>query len=421
MIVRLGSCWTELALFRGSIGNSKQHRVHSLSVKVAGVTQQDEISPVIVTDPSLEVDETQTSPGTELSDALAELERVSAENRQLRESLQSYMVEKPSLRIEQMEEAQALTLAAETARQIAEDKVLELSRLLGDSVQQVQDLQKQVEALEDAQKQATEQMAAMNEQTTGQKRDNQELTKRLLELEQRHQLELSQAQSAADSAISDEDLKRLRQDNYNLRSELEDYQLALETSEDQIQFLEDEIEDREQIIDSLQKQVGAYLDKLRLAQTKLYAVGEAVDKRNSWLKQLQEQNLNLLARSRHWEQLYREASALDLAEELSKKENELEEVRWELQETQVSLEDTLGMVTSFQDQLQRQLPEAHRQLVELQSKYQSAVNQLEEANSKLEQLQQVETMREADTESAPVQAAESIETAVETEPSLSNS
>lgn len=381
---------------------------------MAGVTQQDEILPVVVTDPSLEVDESKNSPSTDLSDAIAELERVSAENRQLRESLQSYMVEKPSLRVEQMEEAQALTLAAETARQIAEDKVLELSRLLGDSVQQVQVLQKQVETLEDSQKQAIEHIASMTEQANDHKSDNQELTKRLLELEQLHQSQLSLAQSAATSAISNDDLKRLQQDNYNLRSELEDYQLALETSEDQIQFLEDEIEDREQIIDSLQKQVGAYLDKLRLAQTKLYAVGEAVDKRNSWLKQLQEQNINLLARSRHWEQLYREASALDLAEELSKKENELEEVRWELQETQVSLEDTLGMVTSFQDQLQRQLPEAHRQLVELQSKYQAAVNQLEEANSKLEQLQQVETMREVDTDSAAVQP---VEAAVVMEPS----
>jgi DNA repair protein SbcC/Rad50 len=357
---------------------------------VAGVIPQDDTLPEIVTDPSLESGDPLRN--KELEDAISELERVSAENRQLRESLQSYMVEKPVLRVEQMEEAQALTLAAETARQIAEDKVLELSRLLHDSVQQVQSMQGEIESLSHSQRLAEEQLAQLNTEKLSLQSEIDSLSGRLLELEQSS--ENGKASPSADELEAA--LKKLQQENYNLRSEIEDYQLALETSEDQIQFFEDEIEDRELIVDSLQKQVGAYLDKLRLAQTKLYAVGEAVDKRNSWLKQLQEQNVNLLARSRHWEQLYREATSLDLAEELSKKEGELEDLRWELQETQVSLEDTLGMVTSFQDQLQRQLPEAHRKLVEMQSQYQAAISQLDEANSKLEQLQQVETLLETD-------------------------
>jgi DNA repair protein SbcC/Rad50 len=357
---------------------------------VAGVIPQDDTLPEIVTDPSLESGDPLRN--KELEDAISELERVSAENRQLRESLQSYMVEKPVLRVEQMEEAQALTLAAETARQIAEDKVLELSRLLHDSVQQVQSMQGEIESLSHSQRLAEEQLAQLNTEKLSLQSEIDSLSGRLLELEQSS--ENGKASPSADELEAA--LKKLQQENYNLRSEIEDYQLALETSEDQIQFFEDEIEDRELIVDSLQKQVGAYLDKLRLAQTKLYAVGEAVDKRNSWLKQLQEQNVNLLARSRHWEQLYREATSLDLAEELSKKEGELEDLRWELQETQVSLEDTLGMVTSFQDQLQRQFPEAHRKLVEMQSQYQAAISQLDEANSKLEQLQQVETLLETD-------------------------
>ncbi len=357
---------------------------------MAGVIPQDDTLPEIVTDPSLESGDPLRN--KELEDAISELERVSAENRQLRESLQSYMVEKPVLRVEQMEEAQALTLAAETARQIAEDKVLELSRLLHDSVQQVQSMQGEIESLSHSQRLAEEQLAQLNTEKLSLQSEIDSLSGRLLELEQSS--ENGKASPSADELEAA--LKKLQQENYNLRSEIEDYQLALETSEDQIQFFEDEIEDRELIVDSLQKQVGAYLDKLRLAQTKLYAVGEAVDKRNSWLKQLQEQNVNLLARSRHWEQLYREATSLDLAEELSKKEGELEDLRWELQETQVSLEDTLGMVTSFQDQLQRQLPEAHRKLVEMQSQYQAAISQLDEANSKLEQLQQVETLLETD-------------------------
>lgn len=343
-------------------------------------------------------------------EVLAELARVSQENRQLRESLQGYLVDKPNATLIQLEEAQALTLAAETARQMAEDKVLELSRLVGDSVQQVTALQKELETLRAERDEFQTRLAAppqaapeevdslrlriteMEQFVSTQRGELENLAKQLDSKEQQCrslETQLHDVRAGAPQSVG-ASLGDLKKKISDLQSEVEDYQLALSSSDDQILYLEGELEEREQIIDSMQHQLSGYLQKLHQAQGKLFKVGEAVDKRNQWLRQLQEQNRALLARSRHWEQMYLQAST----KAKSEGDEEIDDLRWELEETRVSLEETLSMVGSLQDQVQRQLPATHKQLMDLKAEHQATLTRMAELEARLEQLQQVETLQE---------------------------
>ena len=381
---------------------------------------------------------------TELIEARKELQRLSSENRRLREQVISPGSDSQEHRIE---EAQALALAAETARHLAEEKNLELSHLVTESSHQIALLQSQARQSQEELQELREELAALRT------RDSQEqegggdvsraafvrLQQQLSQLHatsksklekmaddsrQRHQLweqaqlrvnsleeELSRQGTARQAEIADlrqkletqlsenalltnEKAKRLELEELlkrqglqlsSVRGELEDYQLALETSEEQVRFLDEELEDREQIVDSLHAQIAAYLDKLRLAQGKLNTVGEAVQQRNTWLRQLQEQNRGLAAKSRNWEQLHEQANQqkLKLETELFKVTEEMEDVRWELEETQTSLEDSQNMVSNLQDQLHQQMPQARVQLQELQLKYEEARKRVKELESRL--------------------------------------
>ena len=347
-----------------------------------------------------------------------------------------------------VEEAQALSLAAETARQLAEEKNTELSRMVTESNEQIKQLQRQLTQLHATSKSRLEQLAddsrqrhelwekaqqrivelelesqnnrrlqaekdaasrknlaavvrALDEQIhkVSQQTARVEEFERLLQEQtqqadlQRRELEEAHLRESGRQAARISELEHLLREQTKLaadqKGELEDYQLALSTSEDQIQFIEGELEDREQIVDSLHSQLSSYLDKLRQAQGKLYSVGEAVDKRNQWLRQLQEQNRNLSAKCRNWEQLCLQAQQQkkQVEGELEKVATQLEELRWEHGETQINLEDSQNMVTNLQDQLSSQLPRAHQHFLELQAKYRQACTHLVEFEARMQEIQ----------------------------------
>ena len=339
---------------------------------------------------------------------------------------------------QRVEEAQAMALAAETARHLAEEKNLELSHLVTESSQQIALLQGQVKALQAELRQARDELSPSPESEGDVSRaaflrlqqqlsqlhatSKLKLEKMADDSRQRHQL-WEQAQQRASTLEMDlarqrkqgefelaglrqqlqgerllrgqqaEDSNRVRElelqvkkqekDLLALRGELEDYQLALETNEDQIRFVEEELEDREEIIDSLQAQLAAYLDKLRLAQGKLNSVGEAVQQRNTWLRQLQEQNRGLTAKCRSWEQLHEQANQhkVQLEAELQKAGLQKEDVFWELEETQASLEDSQNMVSNLQEQLIQLMPQARQQINELQAKIKSLEERIRQESS----------------------------------------
>ena len=127
-----------------------------------------------------------------------------------------------------------------------------------------------------------------------------------------------------------------------------------------------------EIIDSLRSQIAAYLDKLRKAQSKLSEAGQALQQRNTMLKQFQEQRLMLASQCRAWEASFNnsEAGRKALEAQVSKLRERVEELEWELEETHVSLEDSQHQVVSLQDQLFSQLPKAHALLREAQQRVQ---------------------------------------------------
>lgn len=356
----------------------------------------------------------------ELEESQQEVHRLRAENQRLLDGSQESRIE----------ESQALTLAAETARQAAEDKNLELSRLVTESNQRMEALHTQLEELQRELAQARAELTASQSKESEEDASRAAVQKLQQQLHQLHATSKSKLQKMAEdsrerhrlweesqqrvdhlqeelkNARSKEDLGQdLQQANARvaeleaqnqkqerligqLRGEAEDYQLALDTNEDQIRFLESELEDREQIVDSLREQLASYLEKLRLAQGKLYRVGEAVEQRNAWLRQLQEQNRSLSAKCRSWEVHHQlSLSAKSELEVVHKRTlQELDEVRWELEETQANLEDSQNMVSNMQDQLAEQMPRARREIEQIQAKYRDAVRHLSDLQGRFQEL-----------------------------------
>ena len=258
----------------------------------------------------------------ELEETRAELQRSLAEQHRLRD-----LVEKSPDKL-RAEEAQALLLAAETARDAAQQKVRDVSRLLSESVQKNHNLQKQLRS------------------------SNEETSAELQGLEKERAL-----RAELDLKLKD------------TLSDLEDHQLALSTSEEQVNWLEGEVEEREETIDSLTKQTASYLSKLRVAQEKLLTLGQAVTERNQLIRLLQEQRQNLGAKCRTWEALHDRLKerGQELEAELAKNKDEAEQLRWELGETLANLEDSALLCSSLQDQVMTQMPASRAQIIQLQS------------------------------------------------------
>lgn len=311
--------------------------------------------------------------------------------------------------LKKLEETQGLLHAAEVARQAGEERNLELSRLLSQASQRQQQLEQNLseqqrlnhEQMAELQttlgtlqkerdelyQQASQQMQPSNSdvirrlhqqlrqlhQTSKEKLENlaEELRRRhrIWEQETEQRVQLEQSFEVQAQAFGRE-IAELKQSLRDARGDLQDHEFALETTEEQISWLEGELEEREEIIDSLRSQLSAYLDKLRKAQSKLNEAGQALQERNSLLKQFQEQRLMLASQCRAWEASYNKSQDenLKLAEEVHQLRNKVEDLQWELDETQVSLEDSQHQVASLQDQLFHQLPQAHRMLREAQER-----------------------------------------------------
>jgi chromosome segregation ATPase len=274
----------------------------------------------------------------ELDETRYELQQALSERNRLRE-----LVEHSPDRL-RAEEAEALVVAAETSRSAADEKALELSRLLSEAVAQNHSLQRRLQTLGGD---SLESVSSALE------------TRQALERE-RH--ERAQLELRLQEAISD----------------LEDHQLALATSEEQVLYLESEVADREDTVDSVTQQTASYLSKLRLAQEKLLTLGQAVNERNQLIRQLQEQRLSLAAKCRTWETLHDQVKGKLLESERTaeKQQEELEEVRWELQETVASLDDSTHLVSNLQDQVSSQLPSARAMIIQLQSQLRVAEAEL---------------------------------------------
>lgn len=339
----------------------------------------------------------------ELARVKEELERVLGERRRLTQVLQ----QQPDLK--RWEESQALLNASEIARQASEERNLELVRLLSQASQRQQQLEHE---LLEQQRQTHEQLADLQatlsrlqqerdqvfdrvqdelepgssevarklhqqlkllHQTSKEKLEHlaEELRRRhhLWEEETRHRSELEGSLEAQAKAFARE-IRELKRALREAQSDLVDHEFALETNEDQIAWLEGEVEEREEIIDSLRSQAGTYLEKLRQAHTKLGEAGQALQHRNQLLKQFQEQRLTLVSQCRAWEASYEhsESQRKNLGEEIGRLRERIDELEWELDETRVSLEDSQHLVANLQDQVFSQLPRAHQLLREARSR-----------------------------------------------------
>lgn len=349
----------------------------------------------------------------EIARLRAELDRAVQERRRLSMLLH----QQPDLK--KLEETQGLLQAAETARQAGEERNLELLRLLSQASQRQQQLEDDLARQQESyHKQLAELQATLA--TLQQERDelyrqaeanaqpgNSEIIRKLHgqlrqlhqqskekleslaeELRRRHRiweqetLHKKQLQWSFDNQIQafSEEIAQLKQSLKTAQYDLQDHEFALETNEEQISWLEGEIEEREEIIESMRGQISIYLEKLRTAQVKLNEAGQALQQRNSLLKQFQEQRLMLVSQCRAWEASYKKAEDEKnrLLHEVSELKTRLEDVEWELEETQVSLEDSQHLVASLQDQVFQQLPEAHRRLREAEARARSLESTLED-------------------------------------------
>lgn len=334
-----------------------------------------------------------------------ELDNAHAERRRLLALLQ----QQPDLK--RLDETQAMLQASEVARQAGEERNLELVRLLSQASTRQQQLEQ--ELLE--QQRTTHHQLADLQNTLGslqQERDdlferltsempgpNSEIAIKLHsqlkqlhqtskekletlaeELKRRHQLWESETQLRTNleqsfqlqTEMNQREIKELKARVRELQGDLSDHEFALETNEDQLNWLENEVEEREEIIDSLRNQIAAYLDKLRKAQGKLSEAGQALQHRNTLLKDFQQQRLMLASQCRAWEASYNhaESSRKELAEQVARLRERVDELEWELEETNVSLAESQHLVVNLQDQLFSQLPQAHKMLREAQQRVQ---------------------------------------------------
>ena len=334
-----------------------------------------------------------------------DLDNAHAERRRLLQLLQ----QQPDLK--RLDETQAMLQAAEVARQAGEERNLELVRLLSQASTRQQQLEQE---LLEQQRLTHTQLAELQATLTTLQHERDELFQRLSgemqpnnseiaiklhsqlkqlhqtskekletlsdELRRRHQLWEQETQNRVSLEQSFElqaqmfqrEIKDLKTALREAQGDLADHEFALETNEDQLNWLEGEVEEREEIIDSLRSQIAAYLDKLRKAQSKLSEAGQALQQRNTMLKQFQEQRLMLASQCRAWEASFNnsEAGRKALEAQVSKLRERVEELEWELEETHVSLEDSQHQVVSLQDQLFSQLPKAHALLREAQQRVQ---------------------------------------------------
>lgn len=350
---------------------------------------------------------------SKLAKVQLELDNTHAERRRLSQLLQ----QEPDLK--RLDETQAMLQAAEVARQAGEERNLELVRLLSQASERQQQLEQE---LLEQQRQTHGQLAELQntlvtlqnerdelfQRLSGQMQPNnseiaqklhqqlktlhqaskdkleglaEELKRRhkLWERETQHRLELENSFDAQ-AQIFQREIKELKKALGEAQSDLADHEFALETNEDQLNWLENEVEEREEIIESLRHQVAQYLDKLRKAQTKLSEAGQALQHRNSMLKQFQEQRLLLASQCRAWEASYNNAESAreDLQKQVGKLKERVDELEWELDETRVSLEDSQHQVASLQDQVFSQLPKAHKLLREAQARVEELERSIEE-------------------------------------------
>lgn len=334
-----------------------------------------------------------------------ELDNAHAERRRLLALLQ----QQPDLK--RLDETQALLQASEVARQASEERNLELVRLLSQASTRQQQLEQE---LLEQQRTTHQQLADLQTTLVNLQQERDELFQRVMadapgsnseiaiklhsqlkqlhqtskekletlaeELKRRHQLWESETQLRANleqsfqlqTEMCQREIKDLKAQVRELQGDLADHEFALETNEDQLNWLENEVEEREEIIDSLRAQIAAYLDKLRKAQNKLSEAGQALQHRNNLLKDFQQQRLMLASQCRAWEASYNssEASRKELVEQLERLRERVDELEWELEETHVSLADSQHLVVNLQDQLFTQLPQAHRMLREAQQRVQ---------------------------------------------------
>ncbi|MBT9587429.1 hypothetical protein IV102_29070 [bacterium] len=334
-----------------------------------------------------------------------DLDNAHAERRRLLQLLQ----QQPDLK--RLDETQAMLQAAEVARQAGEERNLELVRLLSQASTRQQQLEQE---LLEQQRLTHTQLAELQATLTTLQLERDELFQRLSgkmqpnnseiaiklhsqlkqlhqtskekletlsdELRRRHQLWEQETQNRLSleqsfdlqAQLFQREIKDLKTALQEAHGDLADHEFALETNEDQLNWLEGEVEEREEIIDSLRSQIAAYLDKLRKAQSKLSEAGQALQQRNTMLKQFQEQRLMLASQCRAWEASFNnsEAGRKVLEAQVSKLRERVEELEWELEETHVSLEDSQHQVVSLQDQLFSQLPRAHALLREAQQRVQ---------------------------------------------------
>ena len=347
-----------------------------------------------------------------------ELDNAHAERRRLSLLLQ----QQPDLK--RLDETQALLQAAEVARQAGEERNLELVRLLSQASTRQQQLEQE---LLEQQRLTHQQLADLQATLTQLQQERDELFQRLSgqmqpnnseiavklhsqlkqlhqtskekletlseELRRRHNLWEQETKNRVSLEQSFElqaemfrrEIKELKNSLREAQGDLADHEFALETNEDQLNWLEGEVEEREEIIDSLRTQIAAYLDKLRKAQSKLTEAGQALQQRNTMLKDFQQQRLLLASQCRAWEASFNnsESSRKQLESEVSKLRERVEELEWELEETHVSLEDSQHQVISLQDQLFSQLPQAHQMLREAQQRVEELEQSSEETRTDL--------------------------------------
>ncbi len=340
---------------------------------------------------------------SKLAKVQLELDNTQAERRRLAQLLQ----QQPDLK--RLDETQAMLQAAEVARQAGEERNLELVRLLSQASERQQQLEQD---MLDQQRQTHAQLAELQTTLVALQGERDELFLRLSdqmqpnnseiaqklhsqlktlhqaskdklegladELKRRHKLWERETQHRVEletsfetqSQIFTREIKELKNSLREAQSDLADHEFALETNEDQLNWLEGEVEEREEIIESLRHQVAQYLDKLRKAQSKLSEAGQALQHRNSMLKQFQEQRLMLASQCRAWEASYNnaEVARTELQATVAKLKERVDELEWELDETRVSLEDSQHQVASLHDQVFSQLPKAHKLLREAQAR-----------------------------------------------------